>query len=118
MDFRPDRSDGRKRTAGEDHWRSICPVRIRAAARRSVRGLAQFVYWKEDATMLELIRHLGWQKLAIEQLLPMGLALVIAELFFKFHSFTLECVAFIATWFALEYAWAELRLRLREARRH
>ena len=63
--------------------------------------------------MLELIRHLGWQKLAIEQLLPMGLALLVAELFYKFHSFTLECVAFIATWLALEYAWRELRPRPR-----
>ena len=28
-------------------------------------------------------------------------AFVIAELFYKFHSFTLECLAFLATWFAL-----------------
>jgi hypothetical protein len=25
-------------------------------------------------------------------------ALVVAELFYRFHSFTLECVAFLATW--------------------
>jgi hypothetical protein len=29
------------------------------------------------------------------------LALVIAELFYKFHSFVLECVAFLATWYVL-----------------
>ncbi len=63
--------------------------------------------------MLELIRHLGWQKLAVEQLLPMAVALVIAELFYKFHSFTLECLAFVATWLALEFVWRELRPKSR-----
>ena len=28
-------------------------------------------------------------------------SLVIAELFYKFHSFTLECLAFLATWFVI-----------------
>jgi hypothetical protein len=30
-------------------------------------------------------------------------SLVIAELFYKFHSFTLECLAFLATWGALDW---------------
>lgn len=30
-------------------------------------------------------------------------ALIIAELFFKFHSFTLECAAFLATWTVLDW---------------
>jgi hypothetical protein len=63
--------------------------------------------------MLELIRHLGWQKLAIDQLLPMAVALAIAELFYKFHSFTLECLAFVATWLALEFVWREVRPKSR-----
>jgi hypothetical protein len=29
-------------------------------------------------------------------------AFLIAELFYKFHSFTLECLAFLATWFVLD----------------
>jgi hypothetical protein len=29
-------------------------------------------------------------------------SIVIAELFYKFHSFTLECLAFLATWFVLD----------------
>jgi hypothetical protein len=29
-------------------------------------------------------------------------SILIAEVFFKFHSFTLECVAFLATWFIVE----------------
>ena len=28
---------------------------------------------------------------------------VIAEIFYKFHSFTLECLAFLATWGALDW---------------
>ena len=30
-------------------------------------------------------------------------SLVIAELFYKFHSFTLECLAFLATWGAIDW---------------
>ena len=31
---------------------------------------------------------------------------MIAEVFYKFHSFTLECAAFLATWAALDaVAW-------------
>ncbi|MGH9766233.1 MAG: hypothetical protein ACREAB_02260 [Blastocatellia bacterium] len=31
------------------------------------------------------------------------LSIVTAELFYKFHSFTLECLAFLATWYAVSY---------------
>jgi hypothetical protein len=30
-----------------------------------------------------------------------GLALLVAELFYKFGSFSLECLAFLATWYAI-----------------
>jgi hypothetical protein len=33
-----------------------------------------------------------------------GAALVVAELFYKFHSFTLECLAFLATWLVFDLA--------------
>jgi hypothetical protein len=32
---------------------------------------------------------------------PLAAALIIAELFYKFHSFSLECLAFLATWYLL-----------------
>ena len=38
----------------------------------------------------------------------MGLAVVFAELLFKFGSFTLEVFAFLATWFALSWIWTKL----------
>jgi hypothetical protein len=33
-----------------------------------------------------------------------GMSMVIAELFYKFHSFTLECLAFLCTWYVLDAA--------------
>ena len=36
--------------------------------------------------------------------MPTGLvAFAIAEVFYKFHSFALECLAFLATWFVLSW---------------
>ena len=37
------------------------------------------------------------------ELVPFIAAFVIAELFYKFHSFSLECIAFLATWAVLSY---------------
>ena len=34
---------------------------------------------------------------------PFVIALLIAEFFYKFHSFLLECLAFLATWFVLSF---------------
>jgi hypothetical protein len=40
----------------------------------------------------------------VRQEAPMALAsLLIAELFYKFHSFILECLAFLATWYVLSF---------------
>jgi hypothetical protein len=39
------------------------------------------------------------------QLPPFGLALLIADWFFKFGSFSLECISFLALWFALARVW-------------
>jgi len=33
-------------------------------------------------------------------------SIVIAELFYKFHSFTLECIAFLVTWYVIDVAIA------------
>jgi hypothetical protein len=33
----------------------------------------------------------------------------IAELFYKFHSFTLECLAFLVTWFVIDAAITAVR---------
>ena len=41
------------------------------------------------------------RQLLVEELPVLVLAMVIAEFFYKFHSFTLECVAFLLTWYTL-----------------
>jgi hypothetical protein len=51
--------------------------------------------------MYELIRRLTIKQLTLEQLPLLVLALGIAELFYKFHSFLLETGAFLLTWLAL-----------------
>lgn len=54
--------------------------------------------------MYTLIRSLPLKRLAAEQVPALGLSFVTAELFYKFHSFTLECLAFLATWFVVDAA--------------
>ena len=52
--------------------------------------------------MYTLLRLLSVKRLTYEQVPTLTLAWIIAELFYKFHSFTLECGAFLATWLALD----------------
>jgi len=54
--------------------------------------------------MFTLVRMLPIQRLLGEQLPALVLAFVIAEVYYKFHSFTLECAAFLVTWFAIDAA--------------
>jgi hypothetical protein len=37
------------------------------------------------------------------QVVALGVALTIAELFYKFHSFLLESIAFLVTWFIVDF---------------
>lgn len=52
--------------------------------------------------MFTLIRTLPKRQILIEQIPALVISLVIAELFYKFGSFTLECVFFLATWFVID----------------
>ena len=52
--------------------------------------------------MYSLFRLVPVKRLVLEQVPALVLAWVIAELFYKFHSFTLECAAFLATWFVFD----------------
>jgi hypothetical protein len=54
--------------------------------------------------MYTLIREGSIQDLLVRQGPTLIASLVIAELFFKFGSFLLEVVAFLATWFVLDAA--------------
>lgn len=52
--------------------------------------------------MYTLLKSMSLRRLGTEQLPAIGTAWVVAELFYKFHSFTLECLAFLATWFVID----------------
>lgn len=52
--------------------------------------------------MYTLLRTLSVRRLLVEQFPALALAWLLAELFYKFHSFSLECAAFLLTWFVLD----------------
>lgn len=49
----------------------------------------------------ELVRQVGVTRFLAREAVPMSVSLILAELFYKFGSFTLEAVAFLATWYVL-----------------
>jgi len=67
--------------------------------------------------MYTLIRRLPGSKLIEQQLPAIVASLLIAETFYKFHSFLLECLAFLATWFVLDFLVTQLAGLLRSGRR-
>ena len=52
--------------------------------------------------MFTLLEILPIKRLAAEQIPSLLGAWLIAEAFYKFHSFSLECAAFLLTWLALD----------------
>ena len=56
--------------------------------------------------MFELLRSSSLRELLGRQAPALVISLVVAELFYKFGSFTLECVGFLATWFVLDALFA------------
>jgi hypothetical protein len=59
--------------------------------------------------MYQLFRSATTRELLRQQAPTLLVSLLIAELLYKFHSFTLECVLFLATWFVLDAAWRAVR---------
>lgn len=55
--------------------------------------------------MYQVIRSQGVAWTLSREAVPAGIALVLAEAFYKFHSFTLEALAFAATWYAASWLW-------------
>lgn len=50
----------------------------------------------------QLIHSLTVSELFKRQVPPFLVAFLIAEFFYKFKSFTLECIAFLITWYVLD----------------
>lgn len=59
--------------------------------------------------MYALVRLLTVRRLLLEQVPVLAFSFVVAEVFYKFHSFTLECLAFLATWLAADLVVQQLR---------
>jgi hypothetical protein len=59
--------------------------------------------------MYTLLRSIPMHTLLATQAPALLASFVIAELFYKFHSFTLECLAFLATWFVIDAALTAIR---------
>jgi hypothetical protein len=58
----------------------------------------------EEIEMYTLLQAISIKQLLLEQLPVLMVSLLFAELFYKFHSFTLEAVAFLGTWFLIDAA--------------
>lgn len=52
--------------------------------------------------MYKMIHSIPPRQLLLQQTPSLVFSLLIAEVFFKFHSFTLECIAFLGTWYLIE----------------
>lgn len=52
--------------------------------------------------MFTLLQAISPRDVLVRQLPAMGISLVIAELFYTFGSFTLECLAFLGTWYLVD----------------
>ncbi|PZR73673.1 MAG: hypothetical protein DLM73_09960 [Chthoniobacterales bacterium] len=61
--------------------------------------------------MIDLLRALRTHATYGRRLAAFVPALILADLFYGFHSFTLECMAFLATWLVFDFI-AEWMTRL------
>jgi len=52
--------------------------------------------------MFQFVRVLTRQQLFARQVPALAASVAIAEVSYKLHSFTLECLAFLATWFVVD----------------
>ena len=52
--------------------------------------------------MIDLLRALRAQPAYGRRLLGFAPALILGDMFFKFHSFALECMAFLGTWLVFD----------------
>jgi hypothetical protein len=64
--------------------------------------------------MFTMFRNQSVGALLGTQLPPFLIAFITAELFFKWKSFALECLGFLALWFVLDAAYTGIRSLLRK----
>ena len=59
--------------------------------------------------MYELLRNSSLRVLLTIQAPPMLISFAVASMFFKWKSFALECLGFLALWFVLDAAYTAVR---------
>ena len=59
--------------------------------------------------MYTMMQAIETRALRAQQAVILLAAFIIAEVFYKFGSFALECIAFLATWFVLDFLINKLR---------
>jgi hypothetical protein len=57
----------------------------------------------EEASMYSYVKTVGVPTFVVREAPAFVMSFLIAELFYKFHSFTLETLAFLATWYCLSW---------------
>lgn len=62
--------------------------------------------------MYAITRLIPLRALLLDQLPAFAVALLIAETLYKFKSFTLECLAFLATWYVVDLTLQAVRRML------
>jgi len=53
--------------------------------------------------MFSYVKQAGIPTVLAQEAPALVASFVIAEVFYKFHSFTLECAAFLVTWYGLSW---------------
>jgi hypothetical protein len=66
-------------------------------------------------TLVFSIASFSVRRIVFETIPLFGISILIAESFFKFHSFTLELLAFLATWFILDLLLQLVLTRIRRS---
>jgi hypothetical protein len=56
--------------------------------------------------MISAVRVDSVREFVVRGSLPLAVAMIIADRFFTFGSFFLECLAFLALWYSLDYVWS------------
>jgi hypothetical protein len=59
--------------------------------------------------MYSLLRNSTWKEILRDEVVPLFAAGVVAEMFFKWHSFTLETLGFLGVWFVFGWLSATVR---------
>lgn len=58
--------------------------------------------------MISRVRFESVHRFVVHDLPPLAASMVTAELLFRFGSFILECTAFLALWYALDWGYSRL----------